>query len=350
VCGACLPEYSLDGDLCVLGPVVPRPQRPGDLLVTEYLADGENDAVTFFERNEFVEFYNPGLVDLELRGCEVRGNNSQETFVIQDSAIIRAGGYGIIARADREFAVNADVPVLSHPSISGFVLSNSSGAERAEIWCPDGTAKVRICAVENMVPHEGGVARQVPPSEFPPENPLIGISLCNTPDTVPAFTLRGERGTPGAANVECIRVECPEIETTETEARTTSIIAAFGPNGRSTGTQIVFACTDGYVVSPNTSSVTTRTVTCGDSGTWNTSPPTCVRRACVPLPSLNNVTGPAVYQRPAGEVNAVFGTVASWQCLPGYTLDGTPGGATQGSATCLSTGSWTSVRSCQLVN
>jgi formylglycine-generating enzyme required for sulfatase activity len=135
------------------------------------------------------------------------------------------------------------------------------------------------------------------------------------------FTLVGSRtrtcqgtgawsGTaPTCSEVDCGTLAAPSNGTVNT------------PSGTGRGATATYACNSGYTLT----GVTTRT--CGDTGTWGGTAPTCNAVDCGPLANPTN----GVVQTGSG---TTFGASATYSCAEGYVVQGA---ATR---TCQATGLW----------
>ncbi|KAL6483450.1 hypothetical protein MHYP_G00083220 [Metynnis hypsauchen] len=81
------------------------------------------------------------------------------------------------------------------------------------------------------------------------------------------------------------------------------------------GQEVTYVCTAGYTHFGDS------TISCSTSGTFQHSPPECIKKTCGPLPDFPN--GRYTYS-PEGDEGILFGATATAQCNEGYRLLGYP--------------------------
>jgi formylglycine-generating enzyme required for sulfatase activity len=114
---------------------------------------------------------------------------------------------------------------------------------------------------------------------------------------------------PTCSEVDCGTLSAPSNGTVNT------------PSGTGRGATATYSCSSGYTLSG------TSTRTCGDTGTWAGTAPTCTAVDCGPLANPTN----GVVQAGSG---TTFGGVATYSCAEGYVVQGAD------TRTCQATGLW----------
>ncbi len=139
-----------------------------------------------------------------------------------------------------------------------------------------------------------------------------GFTLVGTDTRTCEASGRWSGAAPTCSEVDCGSLAAPGNGTVNT------------PSGTGRGATATYACTSGYTLSG------AATRTCGDTGTWTGTAPTCTAVDCG---VLTNPTNGAV-QTASG---TAFGASATYSCSAGYSLVGEAG------RTCLATGLWSGV-------
>jgi hypothetical protein len=171
---------------------VSRP-RPGDLVITEFMADPKASADSV---GEWVEVY--ALRDVDLNGVSL-ANEGTGRALLEGSARcleLPAGTFAVLARV-AESSVNGGLP----PPLGTFAFGLSNTAEAHALRLSlDGTLLDEVRWTGAPV---AGVSRQLDSSKKDALHNDVAESFCLTPEGVGYGS--GDRGTPGAENRPCSR-------------------------------------------------------------------------------------------------------------------------------------------------
>ncbi|MGB0589732.1 MAG: hypothetical protein ACPGU1_08650 [Myxococcota bacterium] len=186
----CGPYGGCEGGACLSPPATPA--GPGALIITEFLRDS---LAANPDRGEWVELYNPGPSDLDLRGCFL---NSPEHIIEGVTPVVAPAASYIVIAQSAEAPINGGLP--SAIVLPGLALANVEG--ELNLTCPDGG----IDTVDYTLgwPGSMGVAAQLSgevlsgatPSE---DNDAAGV-WC---PSVTSYGDVGNQGSPGAPNGSC---------------------------------------------------------------------------------------------------------------------------------------------------
>ncbi|CAH1248684.1 CSMD1 [Branchiostoma lanceolatum] len=139
-----------------------------------------------------------------------------------------------------------------------------------------------------------------------------GTFSCNTGYRLSGSSSRScsSSGRWSGSTASCLRISCPYVSP---PAHCSMI------GGTSYGDVLTFTCNTGFRLTGSSR------LTCGSSGRWSSSPPTCNKVVCPPpdVPPNCDVNGGRTY-----------GDTVTYTCNVGYRLDGT------GTRVCLATGVW----------
>lgn len=166
------------------------PPRPGDLVITEVMADPKAVADT---SGEWMEVY--ALRDVDLNGVTL-ANEGSGRAVLGDSKCLelRAGTYGVLARSGDALANGGLPPVLGTFS---FGLGNSQEPHALRLLLGE-TLLDEVAWTSAATP---GVSRQLDPSRKDATRNDAPEGFCLTPEGVRYNAV--DRGTPGAENRPC---------------------------------------------------------------------------------------------------------------------------------------------------
>lgn len=171
---------------------VSRP-RPGDLVITELMADPKavSDSV-----GEWVEVY--ALRDVDLNGVSLtnEGNGRALLDGAPKCLELRAGTFGVLART-AEPSTNGGLPSVLGTFAFGLSNSDEDHALRLSL---NGTLLDEVRWKGAPV---AGVSRQLDPSRKDALRNDDAESFCPTPEGFGYSS--GDRGTPGAENRPCVR-------------------------------------------------------------------------------------------------------------------------------------------------
>ena len=171
---------------------VSRP-RPGDLVITEFMADpkASSDSV-----GEWVEVY--ALRDVDLNGVSLTNEGTGRALLEGSPRCLelRAGTFGVLARS-AEPSVNGGLPPVL--GTFAFGLSNTAEAHALRLSL-EGTVLDEVRWTGAPV---SGVSRQLDPAKKDALHNDAAESFCLTPEGVGYGS--GDRGTPGAENRPCAR-------------------------------------------------------------------------------------------------------------------------------------------------
>jgi hypothetical protein len=192
---ACGPDASVDTCLSPgtgVARSVSRP-RPGDLVITEFMADPKASADSV---GEWVEVY--ALRDVDLNGVSLTNEGTGRALLDGSPRCLelRAGTFGVLART-AEPSVNGGLP----PVLGTFAFGLSNTAEPHALRLSlEGTLLDEVRWTGASV---SGVSRQLDPSKKDALHNDAAENFCLTPEGVGYGS--GDRGTPGAENRPCAR-------------------------------------------------------------------------------------------------------------------------------------------------
>jgi len=182
----CVPDPCTAPEVCVDGVCMgASAPTPGDVVVTEF---HPNPAIVSDEAGEWLELHNTAAVAVDLGGCELADQGSDD-HTIAGSLVIEAGGYAVLGRSD---AGNGGV-VLDYAYGGDISLGN------------DGDELIVRCAgvvVDELVylpswPYDNGAAAQLDPAAGAANDDVM--QWCEATATYGD----GDLGTPGTANNPC---------------------------------------------------------------------------------------------------------------------------------------------------
>jgi hypothetical protein len=188
------------------GPFAPTPDMPGQLVITEIMAD--TNAISD-ESGEWFEVYNPSATDTyDVYGCLL--SDSGNTNQITAHLLIGPGEFLTFARFATA-AVGGFTPSFDYhttiDSMTGMLNMNAdvkfgNGGDLARIAC---SANVVIdVVVFPVVPN--GRSLSLDPSHFSAADNDMPENWCPSPAPAPYHTVSAsDYGTPGAANPPCPR-------------------------------------------------------------------------------------------------------------------------------------------------
>jgi hypothetical protein len=186
----CTPYAGCLSGACVSPPATPA--SAGALIVTEFLRDS---LASNPDRGEWVEFYNPGPDDLDLRGCSV--NSSEHLIEGLTPVLAPSMDYIVVAQsADPELSEG----VLPTVVLPGLTLSNVSG--ELSLLCPEGI--IDDLSYTLGWPGSVGVAAQLRSDALSePEPSLLNDAQGAWCASEESYGGAGNVGSPGAANGGC---------------------------------------------------------------------------------------------------------------------------------------------------
>jgi Lamin Tail Domain len=170
---------------------VARP-RPGDLVITEVMADPKAVSDTL---GEWVEVY--AVRDVDLNGVLLANEGSGRAPLEGPRCLALKGGtHAVLARGTDSSTNGGLPPVLGSFS---FGLGNSAGTHTLRLLL-EGVLLDEVTWTSAALP---GVSRQLEPSRKDPSLNDAEGSFCPTPEGVRYNAV--DRGTPGAENRPCTR-------------------------------------------------------------------------------------------------------------------------------------------------
>ncbi len=152
----------------------------------------QNPSAVSDTNGEWFELYNISGKKIELLGCTIKDNNS-DNHTINNSLIIEPGDYAVLARND-DFSTNGGVNV--DYEYSSFTLGNS--ADEIILTCSENEIDRVEYYSENNFPNPANGASMIL-IDFNLDN-NIGSNWCVSG---PHHYGDGDYGTPGAANLSC---------------------------------------------------------------------------------------------------------------------------------------------------
>ena len=185
-----------DGVLSVV-PAAAPPAAVGDLLITEFMADPDNQTGADAQSGEWFEVYNTTAEPLELQGCAVTGLT--DSFTIDTTVIVPAYSYSVFANNGDETENHG---VVVDYVWSGFALGNSG--DSISVDCDLGAGLTPIDAISYESSDESNaVALQLDPNHYDATaNDTIAV-FC---DSATPYGDDGNLGTPGAVNPICFSI------------------------------------------------------------------------------------------------------------------------------------------------
>ncbi len=189
------------------------PAAAGDLVISEIM---QNPNAQVDSTGEWFEIYNPGASDLNLYGCAFVGSSSTETFTVDSSVVVTAGGYAT-------FAASGTPGFTPSYVWSSFSLSNSSDT----ITLDCGGVTVDTVTWDNgaTFPDPTGASMTLSPTLLNATDNDVGANWCEA-----TSDYDGDLGTPGGANDSCAsytvgfcRLQYPPM-ITQTEGSTTPTV------------------------------------------------------------------------------------------------------------------------------
>lgn len=164
--------------------------RPGDLVITEIMADPKAVADA---QGEWVEVY--ALRDVDLNGVTLANEGSGRALLGGSRCLeLRAGTHGVLARS-ADATLNGELP----PVLGTFAFGLSNGQEPHALRLSLGeTVLDAVSWTSAAIP---GVSRQLDPARKDATRNDAPDGFCPAPEDF-RFGL-GDRGTPGAENRPC---------------------------------------------------------------------------------------------------------------------------------------------------
>ena len=176
-------EPDLDGGTQPEGAPRPVPAAPGDIVVTEFMADPAERSDT---EGEWIELHNPGREALTLAGCTL-GEGEPADSVLPD-LLLAPGGYATVARGEQ--------PGFVPDAVVGLSLRNS--ADVVVLQC-DGVEIDRIeYDVSAGFPIIAGASATLAPRMLNAVENDAADAWCTSTSAFSA-----DLGTPGAPNDSC---------------------------------------------------------------------------------------------------------------------------------------------------
>jgi hypothetical protein len=168
---------------------------PGDLVITEFLADPD---VVSDAAGEWIEVYNAATVNIDLIGFEIHDDGSDSHF-INTSLILAPGGRAVLTR---NAVVGSNGGVLADYEYSGFTLDNSTD----EIVLSFAGLEVDRVNYNLAVFTDGqpGHAASLDPDLGVPDATANDVAANWCGSTLPLTTPGSDFGTPGAPNDSCL--------------------------------------------------------------------------------------------------------------------------------------------------
>lgn len=234
-----LAELAVTGEIGI-------PDAEGEIVVTEFMGNPDGSDGT----GEWFEVRNTTADPLNIGGCRVSENAGTGSYIVPGTAIIGGGAYAVFALdADATNGPSTNVLV----EYSGIALGN--GGDGITIECPaEGGGWLEIDSAD-YADANSGISVQLDTSSV--DGGLNDSSLywCETAAATTYGPL-GQRGTPGASNVNCYsigfcRIHAPEDLTAVADG---AVITVYGrnyvegltPNTNATNTHPLIVAELGY--------------------------------------------------------------------------------------------------------
>jgi hypothetical protein len=189
----CDASCALDETMCsAAAPVT----TVGQIVISEIM---QNPAAFGDDDGEWFEVHNPGAAPLELGGCLVTGaGGTGDRFPVDESVIVPAGGYATFATSSTVAGAPGFTP--DYVWTTGFNLGNSG--DTVAITC-GGTMIDTVVYDETAFPDPNGASMNLSSTALTASANDAGGSWCES--TTPfGGGAPPDRGTPGAANEECL--------------------------------------------------------------------------------------------------------------------------------------------------
>ena len=183
-----------------LGPPPAQAASPGDLVITEIMA---NPGCVADTDGEWVELTNASAAAIDLAGFHLADEGSDD-FTIPGSLVVPPGGRVVLCR-EVDPALNGGV--ACHLAYADFLLANTE--DEVVLRDPGGAVIDRVAysgALGFSIP--SGASLSLDPGADATGNDAPG-AWCAAQSAVPAGC--GDRGTPGAANDAC-PAACPDAD------------------------------------------------------------------------------------------------------------------------------------------
>jgi hypothetical protein len=166
---------------------------PGDLVITEYMAD---PALISDAAGEWIELYNNSGATLDLQGLELHDDGS-ESHVISTSLAVATGQRVVLAR---NIDPGSNGGVQADYEYSGFTLQNSD----AIVLDFDGIELDRVTYNLSFWSGIAGHSVSLDPTIGPPDATLNDSPSNWCGSTIPLTTPGSDFGTPGGPNDTCL--------------------------------------------------------------------------------------------------------------------------------------------------
>ncbi|MCA9424758.1 MAG: lamin tail domain-containing protein, partial [Candidatus Omnitrophica bacterium] len=171
---------------------------PGDIIVSEFLANANGND----DFKEWIELYNTTGADLDIRGLQIRDNES-DSHIIQASTpvIVPSKGYLVIGEST-DTAVNGGAPV-QYSFDNDITLGNSGD----EIYLLNQGVVIHSVVYGDFTPGEDPVVSTI--AESPTQGHAFGMATdyCEGPSQLwtlqtASYGTNGDFGTPGVDNLD----------------------------------------------------------------------------------------------------------------------------------------------------
>lgn len=183
----------MDGECVQPGQGV-QPSELGQIIVTEFMAKSQAGSSDY---GEWVELFNTTEAPLDLDGCELKDDDSNN-FFIEGTFVVNAGQHVVFVRSD----LPEDNHGLVHDMVyADFALSNS--ADEIVLVC-DALEIDRVDYDGSFVSE--GISAQLDLSSYDGQSNDVPENWCLA---VAGYGDAGKLGTPGGENLVCTGVEDP---------------------------------------------------------------------------------------------------------------------------------------------
>jgi hypothetical protein len=186
-----------DNESC--GPGYQSDAAPGELIITEIM---QNPAAVFDSDGEWFEIHNVSDREIELAGLEFADADFDSFFLPTANSIVLGAGEFWVLGTNGDMATNGGVPVDYE---YGSEMSLSNSADEVQIFNESVLIDEVLYDGGPAFPDPDGATMTLDPEAFDSVSNDDGANWC---EATSAYG-DGDLGTPGAANDDCVGVECP---------------------------------------------------------------------------------------------------------------------------------------------
>ncbi|MCA9710449.1 MAG: lamin tail domain-containing protein, partial [Myxococcales bacterium] len=191
--GACNPPCDPLTTVCEAGQCVPPgPPSAGQVVITELMP---NPAIATDDDGEWIELANVGTEPVDLEGCVLYDDASDEDVVNTGAPLVVPPGDRAVFAKVADVALNGGVPGVVYAFGTSYTLANAGDEVRLEC---DGAVIDRVVYLDTW-PFADGVAMQLSAASLDATANDDSASWCMATTAYGS----GDLGTPGQANAGC---------------------------------------------------------------------------------------------------------------------------------------------------